>query len=157
MKAMILGLMAAAAMAMPVPAQARSMHCAPVTNDSIEKQFDRFNAAWATKDPATVSAMFAPDAVLLPTLSDEERTTPAGIRRYFDYFLKSSPVAHIDTSSIRLGCNTAARMGNWSVDLTDPKTNEKSTAKARYTFIYRFVNGHWWIEHLHSSLLPDMP
>ncbi|MES2001051.1 MAG: SgcJ/EcaC family oxidoreductase [Pseudomonadota bacterium] len=133
------------------------MVCAPVTNATIEKQFDRFNAAWATKNPDTVSAMFAPDAVLLPTLSDEERTTPAGIRRYFDYFLKSSPVAHIDSSSIRLGCNTAARMGNWSVDLTDPKTGAKSAAKARYTFVYRFASGHWWIEHLHSSLLPDMP
>lgn len=138
-------------------ASAQATECEPVDNAMIEGQFDRFNAAWATKNPDTVTALFAPDAVLLPTLSDEERTTPEGIRRYFVHFLEKSPVGHIDTSSIRLGCNMAARMGNWSVDLTDKKTGEKSTAKARYTFVYRYADGSWRIEHLHSSLLPDMP
>lgn len=138
-------------------AEARPMVCAPVTNSTIEKQFDRFNAAWATRNADSVTALFAPDAVLLPTLSDEERTTPGGIRKYFVHFLEKSPVGHIDSSSIRLGCNMAARMGNWSVGLTDPKTGAKSTAHARYTFVYRYANGRWWIEHLHSSLLPDMP
>ena len=139
------------------PAQARSMHCAPVNDAQVKQQFDRFNAAWATKNPDIVTALFAPDAVLLPTLSDEERTTPAGIHKYFVYFLKNSPVGRIDSSSIRLGCNMAARMGNWSVDLTDSKTGKKSTARARYTFVYTFAGGKWRIEHLHSSLLPDMP
>ena len=151
------GLIAAAAVAMSSPSNARSMHCAPVSEAQVKLQFDRFNAAWATKNPDVVSAMFSPDAVLLPTLSDEERTTPAGIHKYFVYFLKNAPVARIDSSAIRIGCNVAARMGNWSVDLTDPKTGEKSTARARYTFIYRYDAGHWRIEHLHSSLLPDMP
>ncbi len=138
-------------------ADARAMECAPVDNAVVEGQFDRFNAAWATKNPDTVAALFAPDAVLLPTLSDEERTTPAGIHKYFVHFLEKSPVGRVDSSSIRLGCNMAARMGNWSVDLTDAKTGAKSTAKARYTFVYRYADGGWWIEHLHSSLLPDMP
>lgn len=150
--AMLLGMGLAAS-----GAEARSADCAPVDDAMIEAQFDRFNAAWATKNPDTVSAMFAPDAVLLPTLSDEERTTPAGINKYFVHFLEKAPVARIDSSSVRLGCNMAARMGNWSVDLTDSKTGEKSTARARYTFVYRFADGGWWIEHLHSSLLPDMP
>ena len=117
----------------------------------------QFNAAWATGQADKVGALFAPNAVLLPTLSDEERTTPEGIHRYFVHFLEKSPVAHIDTSTIRLGCNMAARMGNWSVDMTDPKTGVKKTARARYTFVYTFADGRWWIEHLHSSLLPDMP
>ena len=138
-------------------ATAKPTHCAPIDAEMIEKQFDRFSAAWATKNPDTVAALFAPDAVLLPTLSDEERTTPASIRRYFVHFLKMSPVGRIDTSSVRLGCNMAARMGNWSVDLDDKANGVKSTAQARYTFIYRFADGRWQIEHLHSSLLPDMP
>jgi uncharacterized protein (TIGR02246 family) len=138
-------------------ANAQATECAPVTVAAIEAEFDRFNAAWATKNPDTVTALFAPDAVLLPTLSDEERTTPAGIHKYFVHFLEKAPVGRIDSSSIRLGCNMAARMGNWSVDLTDSKTGEKSIAKARYTFVYRYADGGWWIEHLHSSLLPDMP
>ena len=148
-------LMAAALAASP--AAAKPVECAPVTPAQIEQQFDIFNTAWATKNPDTVAGLFAPDAVLLPTLSDEERTTPEGVHRYFLHFLKMSPVGRIDTSSVRLGCNMAARMGNWSVDLTDSKTGERTTAKARYTFVYRYSKGHWWIEHLHSGLLPDMP
>lgn len=148
---------AALGMVTSAGADAQGKACAPVNDKLVEAQFDRFNAAWATKNPDTVSALFAPDAVLLPTLSDEERTTPAGIRNYFVHFLEKAPVGRVDTSSIRLGCNMAARMGNWSVDLTDAKTGAKSTAKARYTFVYRYADGRWWIEHLHSSLLPDMP
>lgn len=150
-------LLAGCAAFLATGAAAKPTHCAPIDAAMIEKQFERFNAAWATRNPDVVSALFAPDAVLLPTLSDEERVTPASIRRYFVHFLPNSPVGRIDTSNIRLGCNMAARMGNWSVDLTDPKTGEKSTAKARYTFIYRYHNGSWRIEHLHSALLPDMP
>lgn len=135
-------------------AEGRPMVCAPVTNATIEKQFDRFDGAWSTKNPDAVTDLFSSTAVLLPTLSDEERTTRAGIRKYFVHFLEKSPVGRIDSSSIRLGCNMAARMGNWSIDLTDPKTGAKSTAHARYTFVYRYANGRWWIEHLHSSLMP---
>jgi len=136
-------------------AQGKTMQCAPVSDATVAAQFDRFNAAWATKDPDKVTALFAPDAVLLPTLSGEERKTSAGIRDYFVGFLKKSPVGHIDTSTIRTGCNKATRTGNWSVTLTDPKTHKTSVAKARYTFIYRYQSGQWMIAHLHSSLMPE--
>jgi uncharacterized protein (TIGR02246 family) len=154
---MNLALCGLAGLAFAMPVHARATQCAPVSNLLVKQQFDRFNAAWATKNPDTVTALFSPTAVLLPTLSDEERTTRAGIHKYFVYFLRNSPVGHIDSSSIRLGCNMAARMGNWSVHLTDQKSGTKSTARARYTFIYRYEGGKWRIEHLHSSLLPDMP
>jgi uncharacterized protein (TIGR02246 family) len=140
--------------ALAAPAHGRAADCARVDDATVKAQFDKFNAAWATKSPDKVTALFAPGAVLLPTLSDEERTTPAGIRDYFVGFLKKSPVGHIDTSSIRLGCNMAARMGNWSVTLTDPATHKKSVAHARYTFIYTYEHGGWTIAHLHSSLMP---
>jgi uncharacterized protein (TIGR02246 family) len=142
-----------AAVATP-PAQARTVQCAPVDKAMVEAQFVRFNDAWATKDPDKVTALFSPKAVLLPTLSDKERTTPAGIRDYFVGFLKKSPVGQIDTSTIRAGCNKATRAGNWSVTLTDPATGKKSVAHARYTFVYTYKDGQWMIAHLHSSLLP---
>lgn len=130
------------------------MQCAPVSDAAVKAQFGRFNDGLATKSPDRMTALFAPGAVLLPTLSDEERTTPAGIRDYFVHFLEKSPVGHIDTSSVRLGCNMAARMGNWTFTLTDPATHKKSLAHARYTFIYTYEGGHWRIAHLHSSVMP---
>jgi uncharacterized protein (TIGR02246 family) len=135
-------------------AEARTMHCAAVSRAIIEQQFTKFNGAWQTRDPDKVTALFAPHAVLLATLSDEPRTTPAGIRDYFVHFLEKAPVAHIDTSTIKIGCDDAARMGTWTIDVTDPATHAKSAVHARYTFIYRYSGGRWSIEHLHSSLMP---
>jgi uncharacterized protein (TIGR02246 family) len=135
-------------------AEARTMHCAPVNRAAIDQQFSRFNQALLSRDADKVTALFAPDAVLLPTLSDEMRTTRAGIRDYFVHFLEKSPDGRVDKSETKIGCNEASRMGNWSIEVTDPKTHEKSTVHARFTFIYRYSGGRWWIEHLHSSLMP---
>src|SRR5206468_12197282 len=143
-----------AGFSLAAPAHGQATRCARVDEATVKAQFDKFNASWATKSADRVTGLFAPGAVLLPTLSDQERTTPAAIRDYFVGFLKKSPVGHIDTSSIRIGCNMAARMGNWSVALTDPATHKKSVAHARYTFIYSYEHGQWMIAHLHSSLMP---
>jgi uncharacterized protein (TIGR02246 family) len=145
---------AIACIALAASVQARTMQCAPVDDAIVKAQFDRFNQGLASKSPDRMTALFAPGAVLLPTLSDQERTTPAGIRDYFVHFLEKSPVGHIDTSTVRIGCNMAARMGNWSFTLTDAGTHKKSIAHARYTFIYSYEHGRWMIAHLHSSLMP---
>ena len=128
--------------------------CQVATEAQVTSLFDAFNAAWATKSPETVAAMFAPDATLLPTVSNVERTTPDGIRAYFVNFLKGSPVGTIDSSTIRIDCNTASRAGNWTVNLTDAATGNVTPVKARYTFIYKYVGGKWMISHLHSSVQP---
>lgn len=136
-------------------AVARSMKCAPSSQGTIEAQFERFNESWQTRDPDKVTALFLPDAVLLATLSNKPRTTHAEIRDYFDHFLLSRPAAKIDASTVRLGCNIATRVGTWTIALTDPKTHEKKLVKARYSFVYKFDRGRWWIQHLHSSLMPE--
>lgn len=141
-------------MAVAGAAEGRAMQCAPIDDAKVEAQFGRFNAALKTRNPDQVTALFGPGAVLLPTISDKERTTRAGIRDYFVHFLEKSPVGHIDTSTVRTGCNMAARMGNWSFTLTDPATHKTNVAHARYTFIYTYEQGQWVIAHLHSSLLP---
>jgi hypothetical protein len=52
-------------------------------------------------------------------------------------------------------CNSAARLGTWTVTLTDPATGAKRDVKARYSFIYRYVDGDWKMDHLHSSAMPE--
>lgn len=139
----------------PSGAVASSMKCAPSSRGTIEAQFKRFNDSWQTHDPDKVTALFLPDAVLLATVSNKPRTTHAEIRDYFDHFLLSRPTAKIDTSTVRLGCNTATRVGTWTITLTDPKSHEKKLVKARYSFVYKFAQDQWWIKHLHSSLMPE--
>jgi uncharacterized protein (TIGR02246 family) len=129
--------------------------CPAVTPAQVEAQFDRFNSAWATKDPVTVTNLFTKDAVLLATVSNKPRTNPAEINDYFVSFLKSSPVGTINSSTVKIDCNSAARLGTWTVTLTDAATGAKNDVKARYSFIYRYVDGDWKIDHLHSSAMPE--
>ncbi len=137
------------------PAAARAERCAPASKTAVESQFARFNGAWATGNPDTVTALFGPGAVLLPTLSNTPRTDPAGIRDYFVSFLKKKPVGTVDTSTVRLGCNLATRVGTWTVSLADEASGVRSDVKARYSFAYRYAAGRWWIDHLHSSVMPE--
>lgn len=157
MKKTLLALSTVAILAVPAVASARAPapKCAAVTSAGVEAQFGKFNAAWATKDPAKVTALFAKDGVLLATVSNKPRTTPEAINDYFVTFLKSSPVGTIDTSTIKLGCNTAYRVGTWTVALTDPASGAKTDVKARYSFIYTYEGGQWRIAHLHSSKMPE--
>ena len=146
-----------AASATPADAKARTMtsSCHRMTAAQADAQFNTFNGAWATKDPAKVTALFDDDAVLLATVANVPRTDPAGINDYFVKFLKGSPVGTVNSTSIKSGCNWLLRMGTWTVALTDPVTGAKTDVKARYTFLYQFEDGKWKIEHLHSSAMPE--
>lgn len=141
-----------------VPAHAKSaksMQCAAVTQADVESLFGAFNSAWATKNPDAVTQLFTKDAVLLATISNTPRTDHASIRDYFVGFLKPSPVGTINSSTVKIGCNTAARLGTWTVTVTDPSTGAKTDVKARYSFLYRIEDGVWKIDHLHSSMMPE--
>lgn len=145
----------AAGAALPAHAAQTQMSCQPVTRAAVEAQFDRFNQAWATRNPDTVTKLFSRQAVLLPTVSNTPRTDHAGIRDYFVSFLQGQPVGKIDSSNVRIGCNAASRTGTWTVRLTDQGTGQARDVKARYSFIYVYENGDWKIDHLHSSMMPE--
>jgi uncharacterized protein (TIGR02246 family) len=136
------------------PVKPAGATCAPVNTAAVESQFKVFNDAWASKNPNTVTALFARDAVLLATVSNTPRTNPEAIKDYFVSFLKGDPVGTINTSTIKLGCNMAVRMGTWTVGLTNQNSGMRNDVKARYTFIYAYEDGQWKIAHLHSSMMP---
>jgi uncharacterized protein (TIGR02246 family) len=155
MRLMSAALAAAAVLPFTAAAANTTQQCAPVTQAAVESQFKIFNDAWATKNPDTVTNLFTKDAVLLATVSNTPRTDHAGIRDYFVGFLKGSPVGTIDTSTVKLGCNKASRLGTWTVTLTNAETGAKTDVKARYSFIYEYAGGKWQIAHLHSSMMPE--
>jgi len=124
--------------------------CAPAEERQIAALFDRWNASLATLDPDKVVANYAPDGVLLATVSNQPRTTPPQIRDYFVKFLKDSPQGKIDTRTIRLGCNVAQDVGTYTFKFKDGKT-----VHARYTYVYEWLNGQWLIAHHHSSAMPE--
>lgn len=136
-------------------AQAAPTACPAVTEDQVAAQFDRFNAAWATKNPDTVTALFAPNATLLATVSNAERKGHDKIRDYFVDFLKAEPVGRVDSSTILIDCNTATRSGNWTVNMKNAN-GERVDVAARYSFLYKWDGNDWKIQHLHSSVRPPV-
>ncbi|HAO26141.1 MULTISPECIES: SgcJ/EcaC family oxidoreductase [unclassified Methylophaga] len=138
------------------------MACAPepevkdvqASEAEIEYLFDRWNNALQTGDSATVTAYYANDAVLLPTLSNTIRTDHDGIRDYFDYFLVLQPNGRIDKQHISINGNVAINTGIYTFTLT--KQEHEKKVQARYSFVYERQNdGEWLIVNHHSSAMPE--
>ncbi|MGW0734058.1 SgcJ/EcaC family oxidoreductase [Streptomyces sp. NPDC002851] len=128
---------------------------AEATKKEIAGLFDQWNAALRTGDAGRVADRYAPDAVLLPTASPKIRTDRAQIVDYFEHFQENKPKGEIVRSVINvLDEDSAIDAGLYAFHLTDPKTGEKSTVQARYTYAYEKRDGTWLIVNHHSSVLP---
>ncbi|KAI8475222.1 MAG: hypothetical protein J3K34DRAFT_517475 [Monoraphidium minutum] len=124
------------------------------TAAEVAALFDRWNAALATGDPKAVAALYAPTAVLLPTVSNKVRTTPAEIEDYFATFLQLKPCGTIDEASVRLlAKDTAIHSGVYTFDIV--KEGSHQQVQARFSFTYKKINGDWLIVDHHSSGMPE--
>jgi uncharacterized protein (TIGR02246 family) len=142
-----------AATTLPVQAE-DTMTCTQTSAQEIAALFDRWNASLATLDPDKVVALYAPDAVLLPTVSNKPRTNHAEIRDSFVHFLAKKPQGNIDFRIIKIGCNSASDTGLYTFTLHATK-GKATKVSARYSSVYEYLNGQWLIEHHHSSALPE--
>lgn len=118
----------------------------------IAALFDRWNASLRTGDPKKVVANYAPDSVLLPTVSNRARFTIAEKEDYFMHFLQRRPQGYIDDRLIDVDCNSATDAGLYTFRFSDG-----SSVKARYSFSYKKINGQWLITSHHSSGMPEKP
>jgi uncharacterized protein (TIGR02246 family) len=124
------------------------------TQEQIAALFDDWNAALATGDPEQVADLYAPDAVLLPTVSPQIRTTRAEIVDYFAHLLTSKPQAEITREVITvLDRDDAINTGLYTFTLT--RDGVVQQVPARYTFVYQRTDGVWRIINHHSSVVPE--
>uniref|UniRef100_A0A7S2QTK9 Calcium/calmodulin-dependent protein kinase II association-domain domain-containing protein n=1 Tax=Chlamydomonas chlamydogama TaxID=225041 RepID=A0A7S2QTK9_9CHLO len=120
----------------------------------VRGQFDRWNAALQTRDPKKVAALYAPDGVLLPTVSNKVRTTPEEIENYFTQFLQLQPFGTINESDVRLlTSETAIHSGVYTFQLN--KNGFPAKVQARFSFTYKKIDGQWLIIDHHSSGMPE--
>ena len=116
--------------------------------------FDLWNAALQTGSPELVASLYAPDAVLLPTVSNRVRATRHEITDYFQHFLALQPRGTINQQFIRiLGPDLALNAGVYTFDVVRDGRPEQVTA--RYDFLYKRTNGRWLIVDHHSSKMPE--
>ena len=124
------------------------------TEQQIAGLFPQWNAALATGDPQKVADLYAPDAVLLPTVSNEVRRTRAEIVDYFTKFLQSKPQGTIEDEVVDvLDADTAVNTGVYEFVLT--KDGKADRVRARYTYVYELRDGKWLIVNHHSSAMPE--
>lgn len=127
--------------------------CQPATKKLVEELFDTWNNALQTGDAKKVAALYAEDAVLLPTVSNLPRTSPAEIEDYFDHFLQKKPYGIIKQRNIKQGCNKLTDAGIYDFEVISD--GKKTVVPARYTFVYEYRNNEWKIIHHHSSMMPE--
>lgn len=128
--------------------------CVAATDEAIAELFAKWNLALASLDATKVAALYWPDAVLLPTVSNTPRTDTASITDYFSHFLLKFPRGKILTRTVYHGCGFSLDMGTYEFSVMDPAGNS-SSVRARYSFAYTYRSGVWKIQHHHSSAMPE--
>ncbi len=133
------------------PSTPQTQICVAASEQDIAALFDRWNQSLQTGDPLKVVANYAEKSVLLATVSNKPRMTPAEKEDYFHHFLENKPMGKIDSRTIEIGCNTAFDAGLYT--FTFAKTG--AIVKARYTYTYKWDNRQWLITSHHSSAMPE--
>ena len=134
-----------------VPAvRAAAEECDLPLKSEIAALFDRWNNSLRTGDPRKVVANYAPNSILLPTVSNRARFTIAEKEEYFMHFLMRRPEGSIDDRMIEVDCNSATDAGLYTFRFADG-----TKVKARYSFSYKKIGAEWLITSHHSSGMPE--
>ena len=121
-----------------------------MSENEIKALFDEWNSALQAGDPKKVAALYASNAILLPTVSNQVRHNHEEIEDYFVHFVAKGPVGKIDEANIRIFGELAINSGIYTFTLKDG-----SVVPARYTFVYRWNGERWMIIEHHSSQMPE--
>jgi len=138
-----------AAQVSAMPAQTET--CRQTSEQEIASLFDRWNNSLQTGDPKAVVANYADKSILLPTVSNTPRLTPAQKEDYFVHFLENKPSGKIDFRTIEIDCNTAVDAGLYTFTFA----NTGAVVSARYTYTYKWDGKQWLITSHHSSAMPE--
>lgn len=147
-------LLLAALMACSSPLAERPRQVNSPSTEEIAQVFATWKEALETGDPEIVAAKYSPNAVLLPTASNQVRYERASIVEYFTDFLAKNPIVDIVDSRIAiLDPDTAIDTGiyRFRFGLGDTKTE----LVARFTYVYERIDRQWLIVNHHSSMMPE--
>lgn len=121
-----------------------------MNNNEILALFDQWNNALKTGNPKEVVALYATDAILLPTVSNKVRHNHEEIEDYFVHFLAKVPSGQIDESNVRIFNDLAINSGVYTFTFADG-----SSVQARFTYVYIWDGENWLITEHHSSQMPE--
>lgn len=127
--------------------------CPGATNADITALFDQWDRSLQTGDPHQVAELYASDAILVPTMSNQVRHSPAEIEDYFVRFLRLNPDGRVEEQNIQIFCDLAVNSGIYTFAVE--QDGKPAEVKARFTFVYRWLGDRWLIIDHHSSGMPE--
>ncbi|MEO0976552.1 MAG: nuclear transport factor 2 family protein [Pseudomonadota bacterium] len=121
-------------------------------SDAARATLTRWTEEVAAGRIDTILELYAPDAILVPTLSNEIVVTQDGRRRYFEFFLSDGhPTCTVESEERR----TDQRHGTIAIggiySFCFPRSTGEEIVPARFLFTFEEVNARWLITGHHSS------
>ena len=106
--------------------------------------------AYDSRDPAQITALYDPEAVFLSTTAKTVSASPGAIAEYFkDAGKRPNARVTLGEQHIRVYGDVAINTGDYT--FSDVRDGQNVATPARYTFVYRYRDGKWWIVDHHSS------
>ena len=122
--------------------------------DEIDAATAAWRAAYDSRDAGSITAQYAPDAVLWGTTAKTVAATPAAIADYFkDASGRPSARVAFGEQHIRVYGDIAANTGYYT--FSDVRDGKESSLPARFSFVFRRSGDKWLIVEHHSSRLPQ--
>lgn len=125
----------------------------PAAKDQVAAATAAWVAAYDSRDPARISAQYAPDAVFWGTSSKTVRANPAAIAEYFkDAGKRPDARALIGEQHIRVYGDVAVATGYNT--FSDIREGKRTPNPARFSMVFHKRDGKWILVDHHSSRLP---
>merc|ERR1711966_56166 len=120
-----------------------------------QENFKKWNAALQTKDPKQVAALYtAKDLSFLPTVSgDFIKDGGKPTEDYFVAFIQKNPSGTITADDVKAFGNDAYLHTGMYTFMTGPE-GDRAPVEARFSYMWRQIDGEWKIVHHHSSATP---
>lgn len=112
-----------------------------------------WRAAYNSRDPAQITAMYDADAVLWGTRAKKVAPNPSAIADYFKD-ARNRPNARVTFGEqhLRVYGDVAVSTGYYT--FSDIRDGKEISRPARYTMVFRYRDGKWLIVAHHSSEVP---
>jgi uncharacterized protein (TIGR02246 family) len=124
-----------------------------VGKDQVAAATTAWRAAYDSRDPARITAIYDSDAVLWGTTAKTVASNPTAIAEYFKDARKR-PTATVDFGEqhIRVYGDVVVNTGYYT--FSEIRDGQKVSRPARFTMVFRNRDGKWLIVAHHSSRVP---
>ena len=121
--------------------------------DQVDAATGAWRTAYDSREPARITAMYAPDAVLWGTTAKTVAANPTTIGEYFkDAGKRPNARVTFGEQHIRVYGDVGVNTGYYT--FSDVRDGQATSTPARFTIVFQNRDGKWLIVGHHSSRVP---